>query len=113
MHVMPQWGVRISIHALREESDLADSPVERVRVGISIHALREESDSDTSATVPATAAISIHALREESDADRMDAYRCGLGFQSTLSVRRATQLSWYRQQHDRISIHALREESDG
>ena len=91
MHVMPQWGVRISIHALREESDLADSPVERVRVGISIHALREESDSDTSATVPATAAISIHALREESDAPFSTICATESVFQSTLSVRRATR----------------------
>ena len=33
----------ISIHALREESDLRGR-VERCGVGISIHALREESD---------------------------------------------------------------------
>ena len=78
----------ISIHALREESDilLGIVPVQTITfqstlsvrratvlhhvvgggIGISIHALREESDSSGYAS-KATSAISIHALREESD----------------------------------------------
>ena len=56
---------QISIHALREESDVVETIIAIVR-GISIHALREESD-----TIPYTntgmVIISIHALREESD----------------------------------------------
>ena len=55
----------ISIHALREESDL-DSEVELETLEISIHALREESDLSRSPKNPTTI-ISIHALREESD----------------------------------------------
>ena len=57
--------LKISIHALREESDLyvlyyvGDG-------GISIHALREESDVPCGAIVRGLV-ISIHALREESD----------------------------------------------
>ena len=80
----------ISIHALREEGDLADLPDEQREYIISIHALREEGDLSASGrgTVPrkflstpsarrATATvkdlalelvISIHALREEGDA---------------------------------------------
>ena len=55
--------------------------------------------------------ISIHALREESD------WRANVSltrhlFQSTLSVRRATNADRDRFRADPISIHALREESD-
>ena len=57
----------ISIHALREESDLrtlcVDCPADR----ISIHALREESDNRHDSAAQAHILISIHALREESD----------------------------------------------
>ena len=56
----------ISIHALREESDLADVPF-MVIVSISIHALREESDGMPHSSNPGSPTISIHALREESD----------------------------------------------
>ena len=51
---------------------------------ISIHALREESDK--TGIRPA----SIHALREESDASSYQQTPEPNGFQSTLSVRRAT-----------------------
>ena len=37
--------VQISIHALREESDLANLGLNLDEIDISIHALREESDS--------------------------------------------------------------------
>ena len=100
----------ISIHALREESDL---PLHRldIRAGIfqstlsvrratldysaavgkakiSIHALREESDL-LRELVAMARLISIHALREESDAANRELWR-----------------------KNKISIHALREESD-
>ena len=56
----------ISIHALREESDLARRIGLRGAGGISIHALREESDQ-ADETLDQHSGISIHALREESD----------------------------------------------
>ena len=100
----------ISIHALREESDLR-TWVTGARITtfqstlsvrratrrqhprqpsgfISIHALREESDSSVRSS-PRGVTISIHALREESDRNRCQG--------------QARQI---------ISIHALREESD-
>ena len=102
----------ISIHALREESDLmsystviqhtlfqstlsvrrATNPLKMFKKGIliSIHALREESDFFRH-TVKIFVPISIHALREESD--------------QQVLILMITQRT--------ISIHALREESDG
>ena len=79
---------QISIHALREESDVdvVGSPRESE---ISIHALREESDRKSTTIVKKSLYISIHALREESDKKGI------LEFGETI-----------------ISIHALREESD-
>ena len=61
-----KYGPKISIHALREESD---SFVEffGCELAISIHALREESD-DSHHEEGDYLNISIHALREESDA---------------------------------------------
>ena len=56
----------ISIHALREESDLCD-PHTAMLTHISIHALREESDHHFHAGIYLARYISIHALREESD----------------------------------------------
>ena len=101
----------ISIHALREESDVklvkilyqlmlfqstlsvrratSLSVVSMKKLRISIHALREESDSVWQRYIN-DISISIHALREESDA------------RGGLDVCRPTV----------ISIHALREESD-
>ena len=58
--------MRISIHALREESDLSVFCFPYIDVYISIHALREESDEDTG-YFESIEPISIHALREESD----------------------------------------------
>ncbi len=99
---------------------------------ISIHALREESDGYRSCA-SATITISIHALREESDMHAVKAFRyekfqstlsvrratnakTGFSalslFQSTLSVRRATQTMVNKNNLLTISIHALREESD-
>ena len=84
----------------------------RYVVQISIHALREESDGITVAFILVSATISIHALREESDVTctiNMPRYK---GFQSTLSVRRATFIYYKNAKWYVISIHALREESD-
>ena len=55
----------ISIHALREEGDLAGEFV-CLDDAISIHALREEGDEGAGLTIRALS-ISIHALREEGD----------------------------------------------
>ena len=56
--------------------------------------------------------ISIHALREESDTSKPPTSRRPARFQSTLSVRRATQTVQRDGGDGSISIHALREESD-
>ena len=56
---------------------------------ISIHALREESDSVRASIPRASSRISIHALREESD-KKIATFYSWFKFQSTLSVRRAT-----------------------
>ena len=56
----------ISIHALREEGDVAGQR-RRVRRRISIHALREEGDA-IGERQDVKRLISIHALREEGDA---------------------------------------------
>ena len=103
--------MKISIHALREESDDEECNCDGAQ-RISIHALREESDSVAYLIPTLNKIISIHALREESDASITCVHLPFALFQSTLSVRRATIksqlgfiLSW-------ISIHALREESD-
>ena len=109
-----QAVLNISIHALREEGDLAELCVSFNPSIISIHALREEGDCLPSADVDrmqeflstpsvrrATdeaeywaldAKISIHALREEGDLYGHDRWMAEIGFLSTPSVRRAT--SW-------------------
>ena len=56
--------------------------------------------------------ISIHALREESDPGQKWVNLFNIQFQSTLSVRRATNDSTAVKLLNDISIHALREESD-
>ena len=79
---------------------------------ISIHALRKESDRFFVDNVRGYIRISIHALRKESDQITHMSAHCQYVFQSTLSVRRAT---WNLKNERRfliISIHALRKESD-
>ena len=100
----------ISIHALHEESDVVAGVDEELCV-ISIHALHEESDFASDA-LHFGLGISIHALHEESDRSCRGWSRGYRGFQSTLSMRRATNhviASVFRRT---ISIHALHEESD-
>ena len=80
-------------------------------ISISIHALHEESDWSTrhrSQSFP----ISIHALHEESDDLTYNSCNFQYVFQSTLSMRRATQCQRRTVVHGHISIHALHEESD-
>ena len=79
---------------------------------ISIHALREESDFKIKAKYDRATGISIHALREESDPISNGKQCFPKSFQSTLSVRRATVGDWASRSQENISIHALREESD-
>ncbi len=79
---------------------------------ISIHALREESDIWLYKVKFAIPDISIHALREESDTNRTRDITTFPLFQSTPSARRATLGQQGRPQGRGISIHALREESD-
>ena len=103
---------RISIHALREEGDVALCPNDQRTVVISIHALREEGDriALTSAFsfsdfyprpprggrpydddhVPTQDTISIHALREEGDSFASSKLPLRSSFLSTPSARRAT-----------------------
>ena len=79
---------KISIHALRKESDHL-SEIESRQKRISIHALRKESDEDVESRETYDE-ISIHALRKESDMRLSSAIWSSIIFQSTLSVRRAT-----------------------
>ncbi len=124
----------ISIHALHEESDLAIG-LKSSLLEISIHALHEESDLEQSADHAVRGYISIHALHEESDGqpfvlgNRRNRFQSTLSmrratnqsaqmgtdltlFQSTLSMRRATCDPRTRPPGTEISIHALHEESD-
>ena len=80
-------------------------------VRISIHALREESDP-CSATKPFSIMIfqSTLSVRRATRIERRERWRAR--FQSTLSVRRATLVDKLMRGVLKISIHALREESD-
>ena len=82
------------------------------RAVISIHALREESDLHAHGVSRFSVRISIHALREESDKSVLFINLILNIFQSTLSVRRATISNLEVNINGNISIHALREESD-
>ena len=126
-------GGHISIHALREESDVSWSQMPRAsrlfqstlsvrRATLPahhlVHGLEFQSTlSVRRATMGGVAAatqdlISIHALREESDSSTPRHAHQPRSFQSTLSVRRATFPTGNHAVRNLISIHALREESD-
>ena len=78
---------------------------------ISIHALREESDIfDESYRAKLNEFQSTLSVRRATGAT--DATAAEAKFQSTLSVRRATVIVFVVDAADDISIHALREESD-
>ena len=103
----------ISIHALREESDMVLLLYVLMRLSISIHALREESDLRVSSSVNSFVRISIHALREESDTKSISNHCYNMLDFNPRSPRGERPKS----QSDKpievvISIHALREESD-
>ncbi len=78
---------------------------------ISIHALREEGDIASGIEYNAQL-ISIHALREEGDATQSCETRNTVQFLSTPSARRATAKIYEVGNIKKISIHALREEGD-
>ena len=102
--------IKISIHALLAESDHF-ATLKFVNPYISIHALLAESDN-----IPLPNAhvisISIHALLAESDSKPRALKSRRMVFLSTLSLRRATQISMLDSPHSKISIHALLAESD-
>ena len=102
----------ISIHALHEESDFQRQIFNAQRLIISIHALHEESDQRGGDLPVRRRRISIHALHEESDGRLDTAASIAAQFQSTLSMRRATNIDKLAEHRTDISIHALHEESD-
>ena len=106
----PRRRQLISIHALREESDSVNVSIATFSV-ISIHALREESDQQYGLRALLRQRFqSTLSVRRATEPNKLTAQN--LIFQSTLSMRRATRrFSTYRVRSG-ISIHALREESD-
>ena len=103
-------ALHISIHALRKESDVVDQHP-RTLIAISIHALRKESDLNGSETRPTG-----NGFQSTLSVRRATPLLTGLislmVFQSTLSVRRATSCQHAEKVFRLISIHALRKESD-
>ena len=104
--------IKISIHALREESDAAGMNHSGAPLAISIHALREESDRKLLQTSSVLHYFNPRPPRGERPIAATSATMPST-FQSTPSARRATAgplpgivLPL------KISIHALREESD-
>ena len=79
----------ISIHALREEGDVALYVDQSLLSEISIHALREEGDR-VFLLCQQLCEISIHALREEGDFWALSTSSPRSVFLSTPSARRAT-----------------------
>ena len=107
-----EFFVSISIHALREESDVdAMGSLSSDFEHFNPRPPRGERQLHLSLSSPHLQ-ISIHALREESDPSRRNHLRRPFQFQSTPSARRATSVSSSRRWKNVISIHALREESD-
>ena len=90
-----KYWVFISIHALREEGDLAAEVNFFCPPLISIHALREEGDQRRKNRMNRNN-ISIHALREEGDMVSKSMGHGSNTFLSTPSARRATSTRSYR-----------------
>ena len=101
----------ISIHALREESDMLEGNMGKHLTKISIHALREESDHfrGSSFRLPKPFLSTLSVRRATCPNTDWAPRKI---FLSTLSVRRATEILRRRYLLGEISIHALREESD-
>ena len=101
----------ISIHALREEGDIAQevTSVYNIKFLSTPSARRATHQAARGRDPPG---ISIHALREEGDRDALVDGVEVIQFLSTPSARRATIRlpSAYPPLH--ISVHALREEGD-
>ena len=105
------WLLLISIHALREEGDGAQSAILRARSRfLSTPSARRATISSTHA--PSSLRISIHALREEGDPPASRFRSEAPIFLSTPSARRATCKLLNPADSYVISIHALREEGD-
>ena len=102
--------LEISIHALREEGDVANLD-SGVPDGISIHALREEGDLFRS-ICKEVRMISIHALREEGDAQQRAAAIAVADFYPRPPRGGRPLCDHCRLPPALISIHALREEGD-
>jgi len=100
----------ISIHAPHTESDIVVKINENKNY-ISIHAPHTESDK---VDVPDIVdwVISIHAPHTESDGASVYLSLGVIIFQSTLPIRRATNINDRISQAERISIHAPHTESD-
>ena len=85
---LPVWSIVISIHALREEGDVACA-VDYFKIRISIHALREEGD-----LLPVPGCSSPGQFLSTPSARRATCITsrksCGQKFLSTPSARRAT-----------------------
>ena len=100
----------ISIHALLAESDGALG-LQAHQGKISIHALLAESDGPFGADKPRN----IYFYPRSPCGERLTEMRVALDdikFLSTLSLRRATQVTFWQDIDERISIHALLAESD-
>ena len=104
-------SLKISIHALRAESDKKQKNTERLGKKFQ-STLSEQRATVASLVVLPVRAISIHALRAESDKKQKNTERLGKKFQSTLSEQRATDNKIVILKRLEISIHALRAESD-
>ena len=105
----PVAGI-ISIHALREEGDLAILRI-AAQHPISIHALREEGDASPSWCWPSRANFNPRPPRGGRHSTQRLKLASSL-FQSTPSARRTTEKAAQAKQDTEISIHALREEGD-
>ena len=87
--VRSAFSLAISIHALREESDIQPyqfgHPYTKFLSTLSVRRATDDRRFDGNAFC-----ISIHALREESDECTPESFLGAMIFLSTLSVRRAT-----------------------
>ena len=101
----------ISIHALREEGDLA-APSAPVSAMAFLSTPSARRATPTGCFSWPHLAISIHALCEEGDSTKPELESSLFSFLSTPSARRATRRQDAMHLRLIISIHALREEGD-
>ena len=98
-----------STHSLRSATPTGE--VETIREIVSIHALLAECDRLGDVNY-LDAVVSIHALLAECDFWLLWNPDCSMWFQSTHSLRSATQQPAIRPYHRPVSIHALLAECD-